>query len=64
VLRRTGYDGSRLLELVAIWHCVDRTEGRNGNRLAAETGILTAQNLRQVGDDDAGERQCKRSGRG
>ena len=42
-----------LLELVAIWHCVDKTEGRNGNRLAAETGMLTAEN-----------RGAERSGRG
>jgi hypothetical protein len=39
------------LELVAIWHCVARTEGRNGNRLAAETGMLTTQKLRQAGHD-------------
>jgi hypothetical protein len=40
-----------LVELVAIWHYVDRTEGRNGNRLAAETGMLTAQKLGQAGHD-------------
>ena len=39
------------MELFAIWHCVDRTEGRKGNRLAAETGILTAQKLRQAEDE-------------